>query len=74
MSRGAGNIHRLAAVRQQLRHAASTGRCTLHPERHAVGYIDGWDRPKGCCKTCADYGEAHGYVVVRNDVPPAPQP
>lgn len=65
MSKGASNIHRLAAIREQLRQAAAGGNCTLHPDQPAVGYIDGWDRPRGCCEACADYGERHGYIIHR---------
>lgn len=66
MTRGARNIHAIAAVLHRLRTEALAGQCKIHDDRPAVGFIEDWTgRPGGCCKECADYGTAHGYTVHR---------
>lgn len=66
MSRGARNIHGLAATLRRLEQEAASGPCRLHPDRPSIGYIVGWNNhPNGVCAACADYGERAGYTIHR---------
>ena len=68
MTRGACNIHGLAATLRRLERDAASGPCNLHPDRLSVGFISSWDNhPKGVCETCALYGEKNGYTVHRTN-------
>jgi hypothetical protein len=66
VTRGASNIHAIAAVQHRLRTEALAGQCKIHDDRPAVGFIEDWTgHPEGCCEECATFGTAHGYTVHR---------
>lgn len=66
MTKGARNIHGLAATLRRLEREAASGPCHFHPHSPSVGFISGWNnRPKGVCTICAEKGEQMGYTVHR---------
>lgn len=65
MTRGARNIHALAATLRCLEHEAATGECAMAGCRNkAAGFVSGWDNhPEGICDDHSDRARELGYIV-----------
>jgi hypothetical protein len=61
---GPPNLHRLAGALDKRRREAATGKCLLHPDRDAVGWIESWDlKCSGTCPDCVEQGKRLGYTI-----------
>ena len=67
MTRGARNIHGLAAALRRVEDTVGrTGPCAIHLRSDAVGWVSGWSGvPQPACAYCIAYGALHGYTTRR---------